>query len=235
MTGASVYTLEIDDIAGLDYLKQYPVTSLIDAITSALPYVPRCSEGKLTPQQYKPQWYCTEADKKQAEAIEADSQKRYKVNQRDVVTSAQAAAEAEAAKPKSFPEVGRLQIPEWGISFPLTHQTKDAYIIADSANPKEMIIGLRSYDSDTCIAGQRYANGKLTYGFGVAHILRDETSRLQTLPGFKGTTPSQSGWVTIGEYSYSLSANSGTACKEMSPEFKRTLSDIFTWAQSQIR
>jgi hypothetical protein len=136
-----------------------------------------------------------------------------------------------ARTPQNLPNytpAGSLYIKEWGITLPLPDQIKDAYYRFDA----NVIIGLRSYDSDGCFADVHQRAGatpldRKVYGKGIASVDRVESGGFLTFPG---QTHDYS--VVINGYRYYIHANSDTtACTEMPQSLRAQLPEIFEWVQ----
>jgi hypothetical protein len=225
VVGYQRYDLIRSDSRGAAYLEKYPAETVIDAIASAKPYVPACSDDKKKP------FYCTANDNTQNKLLSEELPQRYKqfdTSKAGVLPG----IKTPTTNPKAYKSVDQLTVAEWGISFPLSEEIKDAYYVKTTDN--SVTVGLRAYDNDSCFAGKRTTRDRDLIGDGVAYLTRTKVSD----PRNTQSNTYISG-IVVGDYVYGLYANANLSFCARSlgkdDAFKDKLRDVFDWAAVNIK
>jgi hypothetical protein len=225
VVGYQRYDLVRSDRVGTEYLSKYPAESVVDAFVSAKAYLPGCTETKQAS-------YCQASDKANNQQLSKESQQKYRSPSSTGQTPIPG-LKTPTTNPLAYKEIGRLTITEWGVSFALTDEIKDAYYVK-SPNSKDgdtMAIGLRSYDNDLCFAGIRASPGRVLKGDGVASIRRHK------LPDIKGDSNNYFSGVVVGDYAYGLTGSVNSCATSLGKDeaFKTSLNDVFDWSTVTIK
>lgn len=209
--GYQQYTLVRNDRNGnAAYLQKYPSSQLIDAIAKAPTYIPACLKKRLM--------YCKTSDTGPLNQLDT---KYYRhAPSAYVPDSLLPAVTTPTADKNAYKQVGKLSIPAWSISFPLSTETQDAYPV--QKNGDEFIIKLHSLDSQSCFDGE-----------GVAYLMRKPLSGIQ-----KTANHTIHGQI-VGNYVYSLYGNADlgfcVSRSNLTSAQATKLNDAFTWAEANIQ
>jgi hypothetical protein len=211
------YSLSRKDGDGSNYIGSHPVEQVIDLIAESPKYYPLCTGKQAT-------FYCKSEDIVKNSKLGEVKTKKYNPY----------AGTPPPVSRSAYKEVGRLTIKEWGISFPLSEEIKDAYYVpypGDAAHG--FSIGLHAYGSDSCFAGLRSTSfSDRRYGFGLATLSRinPKADPNNIGPGYYVAGRN------IGEYKYFLEAEPNRCAKSLGKDgtFQATFEKVFDWSELNI-
>lgn len=196
------YDLKRSSIQGDAYLKQYPTDKIVAAFAD--------------PASYK---HCTVVGKDCSQQ-DVDLNSKLSTVKVDQVSATATNPYINAA---AYSQTGSLSIKEWGIKFPLTDGTTDAYYATPAAGSNLIKVGLTSVGAKTC--------GAAGSGYGVAYVSRESVAKADAdkKKSISFHTPN----VKIGDYLYAVYSN-GNASTCLGAEKASALEDIMDWASVNI-
>jgi hypothetical protein len=199
------YDLQRTDAHGNDYLDKYPTPKIVAAFADAKSYINCTSENK----------DCSKED------VAATA----KANAIQIPNAP--VKESPDINPNSYKQVRSIGIKEWGISVPLSEETKDLYYSPPAQAESFIYAGLESVSGKDCYAG--YKQG--VKGVGTVYIVRELKSEFdaQKHSSTKFTEPNKQ----VGDYVYAVYA-SGNAKSCMGEDRSFTLGDSLDWSTVNI-